>query len=136
MSHKQVSRHHFAFRPVQSGGFVCLIRRPSFTNSLMTPATGIARLALSAKPLAGINIKGRKEQSDNSATLKLAPQDQKLFALVDEDGQSKKRIVADDTFTKVTVGDVSSEAIGPVLGSSMRLTGIAPCWNECQKRHL
>src|SRR4029079_7314300 len=35
-------------RPVQSGGLVCLMRRPSLTSSLMAPAIGIAKPALSA----------------------------------------------------------------------------------------
>src|SRR5712691_3614515 len=36
------------WRPVQSGGLLCLIRRPSLTSSLMAPASGSARPALSA----------------------------------------------------------------------------------------
>lgn len=67
------------------------------------------------KPLSGIGVKGRTEESAGSP-LKLAPQDQKLFPLIDENGKAKKRVVADEEFTKVAVDAVSEEAIGPVLG--------------------
>lgn len=67
-------------------------------------------------PLPGINVEGREVSSPPSSVLKLAPQDQKLFPILDEKGKEKKRVIADKDFTRVNVDGVSEEAIGPVLG--------------------
>ena len=68
------------------------------------------------KPLSGIAVKGQKLSSPDSSVLKLAPQDQKLFAFIDAAGKTKRRIVAGEDFTEVSVDGVSAEAIGPILG--------------------
>lgn len=66
-------------------------------------------------PLPGIDVEGHMKRASD-APLKLAPQDQRLFSIVDENGKEKRRIVADAEFTRVNVNGESKEAIGPVLG--------------------
>lgn len=98
-----------------------LLDTPDFLDRAMWHFTflyenGKFEWSYSFKPLSGIPIKGRKARSEDSSKLKLAPQDQKLFTFVDDAGKPKRRIVADADFTKVIIGGVSGEAIGPVLG--------------------
>jgi signal transduction histidine kinase len=68
------------------------------------------------KPVAGINLKPRKEKSRPGAALKLTAEYQKMFPVVDENGQEKRRITADTDFTKYMGVLPPQEQIGPVLG--------------------
>ncbi|WP_407148335.1 ATP-binding protein [Bradyrhizobium sp. ORS 86] len=97
-----------------------LLDTPDFLDRAMWHFTflyenGKFEWAYKFTPLPGIGIKGRTENSLDSP-LKLAPQDQKLFPILDEDGKEKRRIIADEEFTQVNVNGESKEAIGPILG--------------------
>lgn len=98
-----------------------LLDTPDFLDRAMWHFTflyekGKFEWTYSFKPLSGIPVKGREVSSEDASVLKLAPQDQKLFGLTDDSGKPKRRIVADEDFTKISVGGASAEAIGPILG--------------------